>query len=43
MVAMKPITKIDNFGDLCTGCRIILEQILEKCVTAWIGLKLLSE
>jgi hypothetical protein len=29
-------------GDLCTGCRIILKQILEKSVTAWTGLKLLG-
>jgi len=42
MVAIKSITKIENLGDLCTGCRIILKQILEKCVTAWTGLKLLS-
>ena len=41
MVAIKSITKIENLGDLCAGCRIILKQILEKYVTAWTGLKLL--
>jgi hypothetical protein len=34
MVAIKSITNIENVGDLCIGCRIILKQILEKYVTA---------
>jgi hypothetical protein len=31
----------ENLEDLCTGCRIILQQILEKYVTVWTGLKIL--
>ena len=41
MVVIKSITEVENLGDLCTGCRIILKQILEKYITAWTGLHLL--